>query len=159
MLFDNILSWVQRRELRHDLAAQEEEAAAAEARLLVTAAVSSALRSSEAEGHAPAQPKTAVPGPAGSSGAAADWTTASVALPLELQRLQEENAALCRRIAGLEEALAQGRSALGHSNSAQKIQYFQRVKDELEEVRREANALLKLKFTLEQCIRCVRRCK
>lgn len=89
---------------------------AAEAQLLVTAAVSSALRSTEAEGSATEQPSTPA-GPAG-PGAAPYWTAASVALPLEVQRLREENAALCGRISGLEESLAAGRAALGHSNSA-----------------------------------------
>jgi hypothetical protein len=44
---------------------------------------------------------------------------------------------------------------LGHNNPKQKIQYHLRLKQELEEMRRECTTLLRERFHLEQCIRCV----
>lgn len=48
-------------------------------------------------------------------------------------------------------------SLLGHNNRKQPIQYHLRLKQELEEMRRECTHLLKENFQLEQCIRYARR--
>ena len=44
-------------------------------------------------------------------------------------------------------------TALGHHNPKQKIQYHLKLKQELEEMRREVVVQLREKFLLEQCIR------
>ena len=46
-----------------------------------------------------------------------------------------------------------GTSGLGHNNPKQKIQYHLRLKQELEEMRRECMALLRERFHLEQAVR------
>ena len=44
---------------------------------------------------------------------------------------------------------------VGHTNQRQKIQYHLRLKQELEEMRLECTVLLRERFHLEQCIRCL----
>jgi hypothetical protein len=51
--------------------------------------------------------------------------------------------------------LGTGTNGLGHSNPRQKIQYHLKLKQELEELRHEATVLLRERFHLQQCIRCV----
>lgn len=63
-----------------------------------------------------------------------------------LQRRLRTQTCLC-----LQELL--GTSGLGHNNPKQKIQYHLRLKQELEEMRRECMALLRERFHLEQAVR------
>lgn len=62
--------------------------------------------------------------------------------------------ALAAQAAAMEAELAAGAAALGHSNHQQKLQYTRGLKQELEGIRAECNALLRERFGLEQCIRC-----
>lgn len=77
----------------------------------------------------------------------------ALALALEAQRLQDENAALEMRVSELQERLAQEGAATLHNNPKQKIQYHQRVKRERDELRQQCDSQLKEVFLLEQCIR------
>ncbi|RMZ57501.1 hypothetical protein APUTEX25_003744 [Auxenochlorella protothecoides] len=72
---------------------------------------------------------------------------------IECQRLGEENEALAAAAEAMQEELRASAALLRHSNPNQKIQYTQRLKLELEALRKECAAVTRERFTLEQCIR------
>ncbi|KFM27361.1 hypothetical protein F751_4631 [Auxenochlorella protothecoides] len=74
-------------------------------------------------------------------------------LQIECQRLGEENEALAAAAEAMQEELRASAALLRHSNPNQKIQYTQRLKLELEALRKECAAVTRERFTLEQCIR------
>eukprot|EP00884_Botryococcus_braunii_P011990 jgi/Botrbrau1/20792/Bobra.0156s0022.1 len=85
----------------------------------------------------------------------------STTAALEMQRLIDENSLLDCRVRQMEIDLQEllvkpvvgSSTALGHNNPKQPIQYHLRLKQELEEMRREFTLLVKDNFQLEQCIR------
>eukprot|EP00891_Asterochloris_glomerata_P008723 jgi/Astpho2/8723/Aster-x0365 len=87
--------------------------------------------------------------------AAREAAEAGQAMASEMQRLAEDNALLASRTRQMEIDLQEllGTSGLGHNNPKQKIQYHLRLKQELEEMRRECMALLRERFHLEQAVR------
>lgn len=77
-------------------------------------------------------------------------------MQLELQRLNGQNVELRQQVADLEAALAEAAAVTaGHANQEQRVQYLQRVRSELEAVRRRCNDALRERFELEECIRWV----
>lgn len=71
----------------------------------------------------------------------------------ELERWVQERQLLRDRVQELEREAANTRMLLGHSNSAQKVQYLRRIRTELDAARREASIALAERFELEQMIR------
>lgn len=71
----------------------------------------------------------------------------------ELERWVQERQLLKDRVQELEREAANTRMLLGHTNSAQKVQYLRRIRTELDAARSEASVALAERFELEQMIR------
>lgn len=76
------------------------------------------------------------------------------ALHAELDRLKASNAALEHQLRDLrQEQEEQNQQLSSHSNPAQKLQYFKRIKAQLDLVKREYSKLVLENYELEQCVK------